>query len=81
MYHKYWTLNLRHLAVYPKVLFHSNFSIKDKVAHSLSATSATAQFYIPSQIVASCGVLAFQLDLSRGTLTGPMSLAGNEQCI
>ena len=28
VYLKYWTLSLMHLVVYPKVLFHPNFSIK-----------------------------------------------------
>ena len=36
VYLKYWTLNLMPLMVYPKVLFHPNFSIKALAGNSLS---------------------------------------------
>ena len=35
VYLKYWTLNLRSLMVYPKVLFHPSCSIKDALHHGI----------------------------------------------
>ena len=35
VYLKYWTLNYMPLMVYPKVLFHPNFSIKGQAAKGL----------------------------------------------
>ena len=36
VYLKYWTLNLMPLMVYPKVLFHPNFTIKEKGGPTLA---------------------------------------------
>ena len=36
VYLKYWTLSLMPLMVYPKVLFHPNFSIKGLQGHTSS---------------------------------------------
>ena len=36
VYLKYWTLNLMPLTVYPKVLLHPNFSIKDACDDTLA---------------------------------------------
>ena len=37
VYLKYWTLNLMHLMVYPKVLFHPKFSIKGQASCTAAA--------------------------------------------
>ena len=37
VYLKHWTLNLMPLMVYPKVLFHLNFSIKGNTARAVAS--------------------------------------------
>ena len=50
VYHMYWTLTLMLLMVYPKVLFHPNFSIK--VSSSLASSQpATVGFFAPQILV------------------------------